>query len=187
MKNIMKWNQLLAFAAIAVIATACGGGEQTAETTATPEPVADGVRTIEIIGVDEMKFVVAGPVEGVTTGQAYGSNLKLETITAAAGEQLRISLSSVSVLPATAMAHNFVLLTLDADVDAFARASISARDNGYLAPDMMGWVIAHTKMLGGGESDSITFTVPSEPGEYTFICSFPGHYAGGMVGKLIVS
>ena len=30
-------------------------------------------------------------------------------------------------------------------------------------------------MLGGGESDTITFN-PPEPGVYTFICTFPGHY-----------
>jgi Azurin len=84
------------------------------------------------------------------------------------------------------MAHNFALLAAEADVDAFVRASITAPDNGYIAPDMQDWVIANTAMLGGGESDEITFTAPTEPGEYVFICSFPGHYTGGMVGVLIV-
>ena len=186
MKNSMKWTSLFGIILTLMVFTACGGGEQ-AQTAETAAPAADdGVRTINILGVDEMKFVVAEAAEGITTGAQYGSNLKLEAITATAGEELRINLSTVSALPATAMSHNFVLLTADADVDAFARASISARDNGYLAPDMMDWVIVHTAMLGGGESDSITFTAPMEPGEYTFICSFPGHYAGGMVGKLIV-
>ena len=45
-------------------------------------------------------------------------------------------------------------------------------------------VIVHTKMLGGGESDTITFIAP-ENGFYTYICSFPGHW-GLMKGKLIV-
>ena len=45
-------------------------------------------------------------------------------------------------------------------------------------------IVAHTKMLGGGESDVITFTAPAA-GEYEFLCSFPGHFAM-MKGKFIV-
>ena len=40
-------------------------------------------------------------------------------------------------------------------------------------------------MIGGGESDTITFTAPKK-GSYTYICTFPGHY-GLMKGVLIVS
>lgn len=183
MKNSINRYSFLSLVLGLSMLTACGGGETTEQASGSYD---DGIRTIEILGVDEMKFVVSGPVEGVTTGAQYGSNFKVETITAAPGEELRIVLKSVSVLPATAMSHNFVLLTQEADVDAFARESINARDNGYIAPAMADWVIVHTKMLGGGETDAITFTAPIAPGEYTFICSFPGHYAGGMVGKLIV-
>jgi azurin len=34
---------------------------------------------------------------------------------------------------------------------------------------MQDWVIANTAMLGGGESDVITFTAPTEPGEYVYL------------------
>jgi azurin len=44
--------------------------------------------------------------------------------------------------------------------------------------------VAHTKLIGGGESDTINFTI-TEPGTYDYICSFPGHLAL-MKGKLIV-
>ena len=182
MKNLLSLGLLVSLFAF----TSCGGGETAEAPAAEATPVDDGVRTINIIGVDEMKFVVSEAADGITTGDAYGEYLKLETITAAPGEELRVSLKTESTLPATAMAHNFALLAAEADVDAFARASITARDNDYIAPDMQDWVIANTAMLGGGESDVITFTAPTEPGEYTFICSFPGHYAGGMVGVLIV-
>ncbi|HJL18809.1 MAG TPA: plastocyanin/azurin family copper-binding protein [Sandaracinaceae bacterium LLY-WYZ-13_1] len=46
-------------------------------------------------------------------------------------------------------------------------------------------MIAHTGLVGGGESDSVTFQAPS-PGTYNHICSFPGHYAT-MNGDFIVS
>ena len=47
-------------------------------------------------------------------------------------------------------------------------------------------IIAHTKVIGGGESASVKFPVSklTKGGDYTFFCSFPGHY-GLMRGKFI--
>jgi azurin len=39
-------------------------------------------------------------------------------------------------------------------------------------------------MIGGGESDTITFDAP-EAGTYVFLCTFPGHYQV-MRGEFIV-
>jgi azurin len=36
-------------------------------------------------------------------------------------------------------------------------------------------VLFHTSLLQPESSESIYFTAPSTPGEYTFICTFPGH------------
>lgn len=167
---------------------ACGGGDSAEQSSSQETPAAadDGVRTIEVIGVDDLRFAVTEPGEGLVTGGSSGQFTILESIEASPGEELRISLRTVSNLPPTAMSHNFVVLTQDADADQFARESLQAADNQYISPDYDEWVIAATDMLGDGESDTITFTVPDEPGEYLFICTFPGHYSGGMVGTLIV-
>ena len=168
--------------------TACGGGE-TAEQPAAQEPEAavnDGVRQIEVVGTDDMKFVVRSESDGVVTGGPSGQNFLLESILAEPGEEIQITLTVISNLPAAAMSHNFALLDAGTDADAFARASLVASDNEYIAPSFEDQVIIATSMLGNGESDTITFTAPDEPGEYTFICSFPGHYAGGMIGTLVV-
>jgi azurin len=47
-------------------------------------------------------------------------------------------------------------------------------------------VIAHTKIIGGGESTSVKFKTSqlTKGGDYTFFCSFPGHSAL-MKGRLI--
>ena len=37
-----------------------------------------------------------------------------------------------------------------------------------------------------GSRESLVFTAPSEPGEYTILCTFPGHAMAGMVGTLVV-
>ncbi|MCC5023285.1 MAG: hypothetical protein J6386_11065 [Candidatus Synoicihabitans palmerolidicus] len=33
----------------------------------------------------------------------------------------------------------------------------------------------------------MTFTVPSEPGDYVFLCSFPAHFMAGMKGVIVVT
>ena len=40
--------------------------------------------------------------------------------------------------------------------------------------------------LDPGESVEVTFTAPDTPGDRPYICTFPGHYVGGMKGTLIV-
>lgn len=82
------------------------------------------------------------------------------------------------------MGHNWVLLAEGADVAAIGQAAVEAADNDYIPADMEDQIIAYTKMLGGGESDTIEFEAPA-PGTYTFMCTFPGHYAL-MQGKFIV-
>lgn len=164
---------------------ACGNGDTT-EQAQQEEAVDDGVRTIEIIGTDDMKFVVREAQDGLVTGGAAGQNILLEAIEAEPGEEIRIRLTTVSNLPASAMSHNLAIVDLGTDLEDFARQSVTARDNEYIAPAYEDQVIAATAMLGDGETDTITFTVPDEPGEYDYVCTFPGHFQGGMVGKLIV-
>ncbi len=127
----------------------------------------DDIRTIEIIGTDNMKFDVT-------------------SIEAAPGEEITIKLTTKSNIPKQAMAHNVVVLDKDADVGAFANASARARDNDYLAPDYKDDIVAATGLAGGGETVEVTFTVPEETGNYEYICSFPGHYGAGMKGVLTV-
>lgn len=128
----------------------------------------DEVKVIEIVGQDNMRFDV-------------------DEIEAAAGETIRIKFTVKSDMPPAAMQHNLAILDKDADVDAFVNASTSAKDNEYIAPDMEDQVVATTKMLAGGETDTIEFTVPEAPGNYEFVCTFPGHFMAGMKGTLVVN
>lgn len=125
------------------------------------------VRTIKMVGTDQMLFDIT-------------------EIEAQPGETIKIELTTVSRIPKEAMAHNVVILQQDTDVQAYVNASAKAKENLYLAPEMEDEVIAATDLAGGEETVEITFTVPEETGEYEYICSFPGHYAAGMRGVLIV-
>ena len=56
----------------------------------------------------------------------------------------------------------------------------------YMEELMTAVFIAHTKVLGPGEKEELVFKAPAEPGDYDYICSFPGHYLTGMKGLLTV-
>ena len=137
---------------------------------ATQKPAAadaKGVRTIEIIGTEDMKFSVP-------------------TITAKPGEQLRVRLTAKGVMPKIAMAHNFVLLTKKAVVTDFVTAAMNARATDFIPADKKADVIAYTGLAGAGETVEVTFKVPAAAGDYTYLCSFPGHFQAQMKGTLTV-
>ena len=111
------------------------------------------------------------------------------TITATPGERLHIVLKAVGTMPKMASSHDFVIFkpgTKQADIDAFMAASVMAASTGYIPADKKTMVLANTTMAGMGETAEVTFAAPSAPGDYIFLCTFPGHYQGGMKGTLTV-
>ena len=97
-------------------------------------------------------------------------------------QKVTLTLEHTGKMDKKIMGHNFVLLKKDVDVVSFATKAMVARDSEYIPEGNE--TIAYTKLIGGGESDTIVFEAP-EKGSYTYICSFPGHY-GVMKGILIV-
>jgi azurin len=87
-------------------------------------------------------------------------------------------------MPKMAMAHNFVLPRPHDPLQA-ANSGIAAGFQGNYLPSDKKVVIASTALAGVGETVEVTVKAPSA-GTYPFICSFPGHVAGGMKGSLIV-
>ena len=124
-----------------------------------------------------------------TVALAVGDNMKfdVERIDAAPGERLRVILSSVGKLPKIAMAHNFVLLAGGVDPVAFTKESVHAVPPDFLPPNSKRFILAATPLAGNGETVEVTFTVPVKPGRYDYICAYPGHFASGARGVLVVS
>jgi azurin len=189
------------FPIILLFFTACGGGSDnqsqtenenmSTDTQASAEQSSDDVRTIDIIGIDKMKYVVEeegemlGTAEKIETAQG-DSYIHLEGIDAKAGEKIRIRLTTKSQLPAQAMSHNWVLLKMGTDPAAFSTAATGAKDNDYIPSDMTNQIIAHTELAGSGETVEVTFTVPKQTGDYPYLCTFPAHFSAGMKGMLNV-
>lgn len=155
---------------------------------------------VALMSVGALAEDAAKPAEGAAAPAAAGGNCKVVLkaddamkfdlkefkINKAACPEFTVELDHVGKLPAAAMGHN-VVITKTADVDAAAQAGIKAGPTKNYVDEEGGKVIAHTKLIGGGEKADVTFKtdVFEAKGDYDFFCSFPGHYAV-MRGKVIV-
>jgi len=128
---------------------------------------AEATSSIEISGNDSMKFNVT-------------------KFAVKPGEVVHVSLSNVGSLPKTVMGHNWVLLKSGIDAAAYASAAANAKDEDYEPKAHAGDVIASIGLLGARQNGEVTFTAPTVSGDYTYICSFPGHFQVGMRGVMTV-
>lgn len=159
----------VSMAATLVLAAASAGAQDPKTGAAKTPPAAAGKACkLEISGNDLIQFD------------------KKELRVGADCATVELTLRHVGKLPVQAMGHNWVL-SRTADADAVAKAGLAAGlKNQHVAPDDKR-VIAHTKLIGGGQTDSVSFSakVLQKGGDYTYQCTFPGHSAI-MRGKLIV-
>lgn len=105
------------------------------------------------------------------------------TLKANAGEPVTVVFKNSS----KALQHNWVLVQGD---DSVARqvseaALVAGLEQGAIPADQAN-ILAHTQLLQSGETETLIFTAPTEPGAYTYLCTFPGHYLVGMKGTLVV-
>jgi plastocyanin len=93
------------------------------------------------------------------------------------GLRVRVRYTNEGSLP-----HNLVFVKDDADLDALSTEAYGAGDSGFVPTSMKDRLLAFTPLVAANQTVEVEFVVPA-PGEYTFICLFPGH-ANMMVGTL---
>jgi len=94
----------------------------------------------------------------------------------AACKNFTVTLKHIGKMPKSAMGHDWVL-TAAADEQAVVNEGMAAgAAKDYLNPADPK-IIAHTKLIGGGESTSVTFPVSKLKAgqQYKYFCTFPGH------------
>ena len=153
-------------AAIAAQAPAAAPEAKPAAPAAKKAGAAAG-RTIEITGGDDMKY-------------------SLTAMAAKPGETIHIVLKSTGTVPKIAMAHNFVVLKASVDAAKFGQDAMTARETDYVPAERKADILASTTLAGPGETVEVTFKAPAKAGVYTYMCTFPGHFAAGMHGELTV-
>lgn len=156
--------KLSLFAIVAFFAlTACNSNTEKTESSATdtlaqeaPAAPVEKEVSITINAGDDMKYDLA--------------EIKVKE-----GQTVKITLNHTGKLAKEAMGHNWALLAQGTIVSDFATKAMQAKDTDYI-PAGATEVIVHTKLIGGGQSDTIEFQAPAK-GVYEFICTFPGHSA----------
>ncbi len=126
-------------------------------------------------------FVIALVALTVLTGCSSGPNPVEVAVTlsefafsptgiqAAPGAEVTVTLDNEGALE-----HNFIVMNKDVTVTEWTDADAGNAHFQQLA-------------LPAGQNTVATFTAPTEPGTYQFLCSVAGHLAQGMQGTLTVS
>lgn len=160
----------------------CGGGDgQSTDSTTATDTSAPATETVsvDIPGLDAVAVSNEITLEGNDMMQFDKDLFRVK-----AGEPITLTFKNVGELPKASMGHNVVVLKPGTDAAAFGGEAIKAVDNEYIPITFASAIVAHTKLLGPGETDVIEFTI-DQPGVYPYLCSFPGHY-GIMKGQIVV-
>lgn len=107
----------------------------------------------------------------ILLGTKPGLQFDLTELTVKAGSNLQLVFKNNDD-----MLHNFVLCAPGRGQEVGAAAMLLGIDGtakNYVpdSPD----VLFHTMLVQPGSNDRIFFTAPTQPGDYEYICSFPGH------------
>lgn len=172
-------------AACALTLSACGGdapeastempapaAEATPATAATP---ASAPAATPAPASDKPAAVVADCATTIEGSDAMQFNVGSIAVPASCSE-FTITLKHTGTMPVAAMGHNVVIVAM-ADMQSVAADGIGAGAAAdYLKPGDAR-IIAHSKLVGGGETTSFSFPVDKlkQGGPYEFFCSFPGH------------
>lgn len=181
MKNLSK----IVFVFAASVLISCGNEKkENEEESFTIDGQNTTVESVESTtnGADETTSSDSNVVE-ITLGANDQMQFDKNEIKVKAGQTVRLTLRHTGQMQENVMGHNFVLLEQGTNINEFGQEAARAADNEYI-PENSDQIIAHTELIGGGETTTVEFTAP-DAGSYTFICSFPGHYAI-MQGKFIV-
>ena len=140
------------------------------------------------LAVDSMERAVLGAKQQQftdTINLQANENMRFnkEVFKIHARKKITLIFKNTSAPSATAMMHNVVILRPGTDIADFADVARNAQKENYVPSAVASLVIANTRLIGGGESDKVEFTIDL-PGIYDFICSFPGHW-GTMQGKIV--
>lgn len=100
-----------------------------------------------------------------------------------AGKPVQVVFQNTDVMP-----HNFVLLT-PGSLEEIGTAAESMQPSSdpnakQFVPDSPK-VLAAMQLVQLGQTGRLSFTAPTEPGEYPYVCTYPGHWRR-MYGVMVV-
>ena len=153
-----------------------------------PLPIIGLACSILAFSVSSCSRAPEAPPKTVAVNADDKMKFDLTAFEVARGQKVTVTFKNVGTTPKFSMGHNFVLLDRAVNVgnvQTFLDKASTEAAHDYVPPGAKE-VLAHSKLLGPGETDTVTFTAPFVPGEYLYLCSFPGHYSQGTKGFMTV-
>jgi azurin len=126
------------------------------------------------------------PTKSVAITANDSMKFSVTSFTAKPGEVVRVELKNQGTLPKSVMAHNWILLKAGRDGAAYSSAAASSKEENYEPKALANDVLASIGLLGPKETGEVTFTAPTVPGDYVYLCSFPAHFQVGMHGVMTI-
>ena len=123
-----------------------------------------------------------GPDQVITIGTKPGLKFDLSEVQVKAGSRIKWVFNNNDD-----MLHNCVIVrpnTSNAVGEAAIKLGLKGSEMNYV-PKLSN-VLFHTNILQPESSETLYFNAPTEPGNYEFVCTFPGHHTL-MLGKLKVT
>ncbi|MDR2853324.1 MAG: azurin [Burkholderiaceae bacterium] len=122
--------------------------------------------------------MAAAPCATEITGNDAMKFDKATMTVPASCKNFTVTLKHIGKMAKSVMGHDWVLSTAADEQSVVTESMGAGPSKDYLNPSNPK-IIAHTKMIGGGESTSVTFPVSKlKAGEqYAYFCTFPGHAA----------
>ena len=187
----MKLHSTLLAASVLLALTACNKPAEPVAETPTPAaetaPVAEATPAPAETAAPAPTDTAATPAAGECAFNLEGNdamqyNTKNIDVPKSCTE-FTINLKHTGTMPVAAMGHN-VVIAKTADINAVAADGATVQPDHVKAGDAR--VVAHSSMVGGGQSTSVKFDVSKiADGGFSYFCSFPGH-AAMMQGTLTV-
>jgi azurin len=174
----MKRAYLFVFAIFTI--ASCGQGEQRKNDQNDSSQTTRSVENTEISvpGIEKLEFT-----DSVQLKANENMRYDRELFRVRAGKKISLIFKNTGAKSPASMTHNVVILKRGVDIADFADVAHNAKNEQYVPSSLDSLIIAHTRLVGGGDSDRVEFIIP-RPGIYDFICSFPGHW-GTMQGKIV--
>lgn len=166
-RDFLQRLSLVGFAGLGAgsLLTACGGSGDGNEASASNS----GTQSAESGG---------GGSQTVTL-HPQGNQMKFKETEFTVPADTEVELVFENTASSPSMQHNVVLLNeapSDSIFKEVGQAGVQAGSTEDYVPDHSA-VLAATPIAKPGETVSITFTTPSEPGDYGYVCTYPGHWA----------
>lgn len=111
-----------------------------------------------------------------TISTANEFNFNPNVITVNAGKTVTITFNNTGTVN-----HTLNFLKPDAELDHLLE-EIEEGAGEHIDEELL----TDMHAIEPGHSETVLFTAPSEPGEYSFICTIPGHAEAGMIGTIKV-